>query len=67
SSSTCGALAANLPIGSGEVESAHRHVIQERLKLAGAWWKPANAQSMPNLRVLRANHGWQRYWDAAAA
>lgn len=61
------AIAANLPIGSGEVESAHRYVIQERLKLAGAWWRPANAQAMLNLRVLRANHGWQRYWDAAAA
>jgi hypothetical protein len=61
------AIAANLPIGSGEVESAHRYVIQERLKLAGAWWRPTNAQAMLNLRVLRANHGWQRYWDAAAA
>jgi len=61
------ALAANLPIGSGEVESAHRYVIQERLKLAGAWWRPSNAQAMLNLRVLRANHCWQRYWVSAAA
>ena len=61
------ALAANLPIGSGEVESAHRFVIQKRLKLPGAWWRPANAQAMLNLRVLRANHCWQRYWDTAAA
>lgn len=61
------ALAANLPIGSGEVESAHRYVIQKRLKLAGAWWSPSNAQAMLNLRVLRANHCWQRYWDAVAA
>lgn len=61
------ALAANLPIGSGEVESAHRFVIQKRLKLPGAWWCPANAQAMLNLRVLRANHCWQRYWDYAAA
>lgn len=35
-----------LPIGSGEIESAHRYVIQERLKLPGAWWKAANADSM---------------------
>lgn len=61
------AIAAHLPIGSGEVESAHRYVIQERLKLAGAWWSPANAQAMLNLRVLRANYGWHRYWNAAAA
>jgi hypothetical protein len=61
------ALAANLPIGSGEVESAHRFVIQKRLKLPGAWWSPNNAQAMLNLRVLRANHCWQRYWNNAAA
>ena len=36
------AIAANLPIGSGEVESAHRYVIQKRLKLPGAWWKENN-------------------------
>jgi hypothetical protein len=38
-----GALAAGLPIGSGEVESAHRYVIQARLKVVGAWWKLDNA------------------------
>ena len=31
------ALANGLPIGSGEIESAHRYVLQERLKLSGAW------------------------------
>jgi hypothetical protein len=30
------ALVAGLPIGSGEIESAHRYVLQQRLKLAGA-------------------------------
>lgn len=56
------ARAAGLPIGSGEIESAHRHVIQQRLKLAGAWWKHTNAQSMLNLRVARANECWNAYW-----
>jgi hypothetical protein len=37
------AIAAGLPIGSGEVEGGHRYVVQERLKKAGAWWKPENA------------------------
>jgi hypothetical protein len=40
-----GALAAGLPIGSGEIESAHRYVIQNRLKIAGAWWKMENLSS----------------------
>jgi len=57
------ALAAALPIGSGEIESAHRYVIQQRLKLPGAWWLAANAESMLALRTLRANHDWQQYWD----
>jgi hypothetical protein len=57
------ALAANLPIGSGEIESAHRYIIQKRLKLAGAWWRSENAQAMLALRVLRANGGWDCYWD----
>lgn len=57
-----GARAAGLPIGSGEIESGHRHVIQQRLKLAGAWWKESNAQAMLGLRVARANQLWDTYW-----
>lgn len=58
-----GALAAGLPIGSGEIESAHRHVIQIRIKIAGAWWKLENLSKMLALRVLRANRGWEHYWN----
>ena len=54
----------NLPIGSGEIESAHRHVVQHRLKLAGAWWKETNAQAMLGLRVARANDCWKTYWSS---
>ena len=57
------ALAAGLPIGSGEVESAHRYVIQARLKLAGAWWKEDNAAKMLALRIVRANNEWEAYWQ----
>ncbi len=56
------AQAQSLPIGSGEIESGHRHVIQKRLKVAGAWWKETNAHSMLNLRTARANHQWNHYW-----
>jgi len=61
-----GALKANLPIGSGEVESGHRSVIQARLKLPGAWWKEATAENMLALRTLRANDEWQSYWREAS-
>jgi hypothetical protein len=56
------AQAQHLPIGSGEIESGHRHVIQKRLKVAGAWWKETNAHSMLNLRTARANYQWKHYW-----
>jgi Uncharacterised protein family (UPF0236) len=56
------ALLQGLPVGSGLIESAHRHLLQARLKLAGAWWTPNNAQSMCQLRVLRANGLWDTYW-----
>lgn len=57
------AIAAGLPIGSGEIEGGHRYVVQERLKKAGAWWKPENAGKMLALRVNRANGEWRSYWQ----
>jgi hypothetical protein len=57
-----GARAAGLEIGSGEIESGHRDVIQKRLKLAGGWWRESNADTMLGLRVSRANQLWPRYW-----
>jgi hypothetical protein len=56
------ALAAELPLGSGESESAHRYVSQQRLKLAGAWWHEDTAADMLALRTLRANGQWPQYW-----
>lgn len=52
------------PIGSGEIESAHRHVVQQRLKIAGGWWKETNLEPMLNLRVARANNWWAEYWSS---
>lgn len=51
------------PIGSGEIESGHRHVVQQRLKLPGAWWTETNAQRILNLRTARANGTWEHYWN----
>jgi hypothetical protein len=51
-----------LPIGSGEIESAHRHLIQPRLKIPGAW-KEQNAELMLTLRVARANGLWAKSWS----
>jgi hypothetical protein len=55
------ALALDLPVGSGLIESGHRHVIQARLKPAGAWGIEANAHALCQLRTLRANFQWNNY------
>lgn len=60
------AIANDLPIGSGEIESAHRYIPQKRLKLAGAWWKKEHADEMLALRICRANNDWESYWKMAA-
>ncbi|MGO9431287.1 hypothetical protein [Rhodoblastus sp.] len=52
------ALADGLPLGSGEIESAHRHVAQRRLKRPGVWWRVEHAEyrltfaDKPNQRRL---------------
>jgi hypothetical protein len=60
-----GALAKKLPMGSGEIESGHRHVVQSRLKIAGGWWTERNMETMLGLRAARANAWWERYWTTA--
>lgn len=56
------AIAKALPIGSGLIESAHKHVIQYRLKLPGAAWSIKNAEAMIQARAFRANGFWDSYW-----
>lgn len=60
------AIENGLPIGSGEIESAHQYVIQERLKIQGAWWRVHNVQSMLALRTNVANSEWNNYWGEIA-
>jgi hypothetical protein len=57
------ALALGLPIGSGMIESGHRHVLQARLKKAGTAWLSEHADQIAHLRVLRANHQWASFWN----
>ena len=40
-----------------------RYIIQERLKIAGAWWTPENARIMLSLRVDRADGYRERHRD----
>ncbi|GAK58181.1 hypothetical protein U27_05154 [Candidatus Vecturithrix granuli] len=50
------------PIGSGEVESAHKMIPQKRLKLPGACWHPDSINPMVALRIVRANEWWEDFW-----
>ncbi|MBA2563592.1 MAG: UPF0236 family protein [Chitinophagaceae bacterium] len=47
-------------IGSGAIESAHRTVIQKRMKLSGQRWSKKGAQNMLNLRVINKNRQWSK-------
>lgn len=45
-------------IGSGAIESAHRTVVQKRMKQSGQRWTRKGAQNMLNLRVAYMNEQW---------
>jgi hypothetical protein len=45
-----------LPIGSGAVESAAKHLVQLRMKRPGARWSPAGAQAILTLGAHLASH-----------
>jgi hypothetical protein len=47
-------------IGSGAIESAHRTVVQKRMKQSGQRWGKQGAQNMLNLRVVNKNKQWAK-------
>lgn len=47
-------------IGSGAIESAHRTVVQKRMKLSGQRWTIEGAQNLLNLRVIKMNEQWSK-------
>ncbi len=59
-------LVQGFPIGSGEVESAHRYIPQKRLKIPGATWHPDTINPMLALRIIRANGWWENFWTQQA-
>lgn len=59
-------VAQGWPIGSGAVESGHRHVVEARLKGAGRRWAEANVDAMVELRTTVANDRWEETWQQAA-
>jgi hypothetical protein len=56
-----------LPIGSGMVESACKHVVASRCKQAGMRWDESGAENILALRCQALNDRWDTAWEKQAA
>jgi hypothetical protein len=54
-------------IGSGAIESAHRTLIQKRMKQSGQRWSCKGTQHLLNIRVVRKNNDWNKIIDLTEA
>ena len=57
------ALAEGLPIASGVIEGACRHLINDRLDITGARWSLDGAEAMLKLRSLKSSGDFDEYWS----
>jgi hypothetical protein len=55
-------LAAGLPIASGVIEGACRHLVKDRMDITGARWTVEGAEAVLRLRALRASGDFDAYW-----
>src|SRR3989442_5186204 len=58
---------AGWPIGSGNVESANKLVVEARLKGAGMRWDRQNVNPMLVLRNAVCNRQWKQTWQTSVA
>jgi len=54
-------LAAGLPIATGLIEGACRHLVKDRLERTGMRWYASGAQAMLSLRCLKASNAWDEF------
>ena len=53
----------NLPIGSGVIEAACKHVVKQRVACSGMKWKRKALQAVLTLRSLYQSTGrWEQFW-----
>lgn len=55
------ALAAGLPIATGVIEGACRHLVQDRMGITGACWDLPMAEAVLRLRALVSSGHWEAY------
>jgi hypothetical protein len=51
-----------LPIGSGAVEGACRHLVKDRMERSGMRWTIEGAQALLFLRAIRVSGHWEAFW-----
>lgn len=56
-------LKEGLPIATGVIEGACRHLIKDRMDLTGARWRLAGAEAVLRIRSLKSSHDMDAYWD----
>ena len=49
-------------MGTGVVEGACGHLVNDRLEPSGMRWTKTGAQAVLDLRAVRINGHWERYW-----
>lgn len=55
-------LVAGLPIATGVIEGACRHLVKDRMDLTGARWRLERAEAVLRLRSLRSSGDFDEYW-----
>jgi len=55
-------LSDGLPIASGVIEGACRHLIKDRLDRTGARWRMKSAEAVIRIRSLRSSGDFDAYW-----
>jgi hypothetical protein len=56
-------LAAGLPIATGVIEGACRHLIKDRMDITGARWGLQSAEAILKLRSLHSSGDLDEYWN----
>jgi len=52
-----------LPIATGVIEGACRHLVQDRMDITGAVWRLKGAEAVLKLRALCSNGDFSEYWE----
>lgn len=51
-----------LPIATGVIEGACRHLVKDRMDVTGARWSLSGAEAVLRLRALRSSNDFDEYW-----